>query len=490
MTRNEVCCATGLPIQTLRLYEETGLIVPAYSSQNDPEECDYSTALVEQLRRVVILRRALFTMEEIKAMQQDSDAIPGVFQAYRQWLGVQGTQARALRHAAAQIEPQSLHSIDDLLHGIRQAAGTMPLPQMDLDPDLRHADAIQEPSHQLEPLGDSTADPRTLRQMSLALDQNRDSRTAVLLGQYNECRQAGSEESTPVSERHTLPRWQKLLGGLLTVLTFAALIGAIYQVLAHQQFDGLLWGLFALFLLLRLGLAAIPLWQSHKKWRNAAQQKDAEAGGAQYAAALAADKKRRLRLVGLVAGIGIPVIILTAVLCRVLYTQAHPQADYAVGLLTSAELSQQVPSDLSAVLSPMVEDRDGNGTALCQVEQRVLYWALPDDPLYLTAADAADCAANGTYCLLLFLDYDHPNYENDPQYRNAVNVLSRPASCAPLQEDIPSEDGYFVDLSQVSALRCEGLGDLGLYACIPIGDSPEDYAAAVSILRQLLQNAA
>ena len=245
-----------------------------------------------------------------------------------------------------------------------------------------------------------------------------------------------------------------------------------------------------MFLLHRLGLAAIPLWKSHRQWLKDAQKKDAESGGRQYAAAQAAEQKRRNWLIGLGVGGGVLVIVLVAVLCRVLYTQAHPQADYAVGLLTSAELSQQVPSDLSAVLSPMVEDRDGNGTALCQVEQRVLYWALPDDPLYLTAENAVDCAASGTYCLLLLLDYDHPNYENDPQYRNAVNVLSRSVSCAPLPEDIPSEDGYFVDLSPVSALRCEGLGDLGLYACIPIGDSPEDYAAAVSILRQLLQNAA
>lgn len=116
-------------------------------------------------------------------------------------------------------------------------------------------DAIQEPSHQLEEPGDS----RVLRQMSLALDQNRDSRTAILLGQYNKCRQAGSEESTPVLEQHALPRWQKVLGSLLTVLTFAALIGAIYPVLAHQQFDDVLWGLFLLFLLLRLLLAAVSI---------------------------------------------------------------------------------------------------------------------------------------------------------------------------------------------------------------------------------------
>lgn len=65
-------------------------------------------------------------------------------------------------------------------------------------------------------------------------------------------------------------------------------------------------------------------------------------------------------------------IILIAVLCRVLYAQAHPQADYTVCLLTARELSDKVSFDLSEMLSPLVGDLDGNGTAVCQVEQKIL----------------------------------------------------------------------------------------------------------------------
>ena len=46
-----------------------------------------------------------------------------------------------------------------------------------------------------------------------------------------------------------------------------------------------------------------------------------------------------------------------------------------------------------------------------------------------------------------------------------------------------------VDLSQVPSMQSKYLGSLGLYACIPIGDSQEEYDFSVSILRQLLQSA-
>lgn len=257
-------------------------------------------------------------------------------------------------------------------------------------------------------------------------------------------------------------------------------VWGIYQALADQWFDRGIWGMFLLFLLLRLLLAVIPLWKSHRQWLEDAQKKDAETGGSQYAAAQAADQKRRNRLIGLGVGGGILVIVLIVVLCRVLYAQAHPQADYTVCLLTARELSGKVSFDLSETLSPLVGDLDDNGTAVCQVEQKILGSHSSD----LTPDQVRDCAVQGTYPLMLLVDY-----EIYPQWNNAATTLNRKQSCAPLPEDIPSEDGYAVDLSQVPSMQSESLGDLGLYACIPIGDSQEDYDFAVSILRQLLQDA-
>lgn len=486
MTRKEVCNATGLSIKTLRLYEEKGLIAPARQYRNGREYRVYTPELVTQLRQIATLRRALFTMDEIKTMQEHPDTIPGIFEDYRQWLEAQENQFRALRQAAGQVNVQALHSVDSLLSGMEQAAANMPLPQMDIKPDFKHIDAMEEPPRhvvQQTDFDDMVPNARVFRQMNLMIDGDRSNNINVAFGQYNDMRRQSPEESGPVREKYNVPRWQKILSGIFTVLTVLTGLLGIYQALAHQWFDGAVWGMFLLFLLLRLVMAAIPLWQSHHQWLKAAQQKDADAGGSQYAAARAEDQKRRNRIIGLSVGGGVLVIVLIVVLCRVLYVQAHPQADYTVCLLTSRELSDKVPFDYSKALSPLVGDLDGNGTAVCQVQQRVLGSQSQD----LTPDEVKAIAHQGTYPLLLLVDYEI-SYIDDPQWKNAVTTLDRKQYCAPLPEDIPSEDGYVVDLSQVPAMDSESMGDLGLYACIPIGDSEEEYDFAVSLLRKLLQS--
>ena len=426
-------------------------------------------------------------MDEIKAMQQNSDTIPGIFEDYRQWLEAQEQQFRALRQAASQVNAHSLHSVDSLLSGMEQAASQMPLPEMDIKPDFKHIDAMEEPPRhvvQQKDLDDMVPNARVFRQMNLMMDGDRSNNINVAFGQVNELRHQAPEESGPVQEKHSIPRWQKILGGILSAFMALAAVWGIYQALADQWFDAGIWGLFLLFLLLRLLLAAIPLWKSHRQWLEDAQKKDAETGGRQYAAAQAAEQKRRNRLIGLGVGGGVLVIVLVAVLCRVLYAQAHPQADYTVCMLTSRELSDHVALDFSKTLSPLVGDLDGNGTAVCQVEQRVL----DSYANAFTPDQVKDIAYRGVYPLLLLVNYDIP-YLDDPVWNNAVTTLNRKQYCAPLPEDLPSEDGYVVDLSQVPSMQSKYLGSLGLYACIPIGDSQEEYDFAVSILRQLLQSA-
>ena len=487
MTRKEVCTATGLSIKTLRLYEEKGLIAPERQYRNGREYRVYTPELVAQLQQIATLRRALFTMDEIKSMQQNPDTIPGIFEDYRQWLAAQETQFRALRQAAGQVKTQTLHSVDSLLSGMEQAASQMPLPQMDIKPDFKHIDAMEEPPRhvvQQKDLDDMVPNARVFRQMNLMMDGDRSNNINVAFGQVNELRHQASDESGPVQETYAVPRWQKILGGILSALMALTAVLGIYQALAHQWFEAGIWGPFLLFLLLRLLLAAIPLWKSHRQWLKDAQKKDAETGGSQYTAAQAAEQKRRNRLIGLGIGGGVLVIGLIALLCRVLYVQAHPQADYTVCMLTTRELSDHVALDFSKTLSPLVGDLDGNGTAVCQVEQRVL----GSYANAFTPDQVQDIANRGTYPLLLLVNYGIP-YLDDPAWSNAVTTLNRKQYCAPLPEDLPSEDGYAVDLSQVPSMQSKYLGSLGLYACIPIGDSQEEYDFAVSILRQLLESA-
>ena len=213
MTRKEVCTATGLSIKTLRLYEEKGLIAPERQYRNGREYRVYTPELVAQLQQIATLRRALFTMDEIKSMQQNPDTIPGIFEDYRQWLAAQETQFRALRQAAGQVNAQSLHSVDSLLSGMEQAASQMPLPEMDIKPDFKHIDAMEEPPRhvvQQKDLDDMVPNARVFRQMNLMMDGDRSNNINVAFGQVNELRHQAPEESGPVQEKHSIPRWQRI----------------------------------------------------------------------------------------------------------------------------------------------------------------------------------------------------------------------------------------------------------------------------------------
>ena len=247
MTRKEVCTATGLSIKTLRLYEEKGLIAPERQYRNGREYRVYTPELVAQLQQIATLRRALFTMDEIKSMQQNPDTIPGIFEDYRQWLAAQETQFRALRQAAGQVNAQSLHSVDSLLSGMEQAASRMPLPEMDIKPDFKHIDAMEEPPRhvvQQKDLDDMVPNARVFRQMNLMMDGDRSNNINVAFGQVNDLRHQAPEESGPVQEKHKIPRWQKILGGILSALMALTAVWGIYQALADQWFDAGIWGLF------------------------------------------------------------------------------------------------------------------------------------------------------------------------------------------------------------------------------------------------------
>lgn len=122
MTRKDVCKATGLTVKTLRLYEEKGLITPERQYRNGREYRIYTPQLVEALQKIVLLRKALFTMDEIRTMQRSPDAIPKIFETYRQWLTVQEQTFRLLRQTAQNIDAGSLTSLDGLVTDLQKAA--------------------------------------------------------------------------------------------------------------------------------------------------------------------------------------------------------------------------------------------------------------------------------------------------------------------------------------------------------------------------------
>ena len=73
MRINEVEALVGISKKNIRFYEDAGLISPQRNSQNGYRE--YSEPDVEMLRRIKLLRKLGFPLEEIRRMQQGSHTV-------------------------------------------------------------------------------------------------------------------------------------------------------------------------------------------------------------------------------------------------------------------------------------------------------------------------------------------------------------------------------------------------------------------------------
>ena len=69
MKIKEVSQRTGLTIKTIRFYEQRGLIAPKQQRSNGRSYRDYQDSDVEQLQMVAVLRKCLFSIEQILTME-------------------------------------------------------------------------------------------------------------------------------------------------------------------------------------------------------------------------------------------------------------------------------------------------------------------------------------------------------------------------------------------------------------------------------------
>lgn len=84
MKMKEVLQQTGLTDRAVRLYIRQGLVCPTQTqSYTGYRHIDFSAQDVSVLRQIALLRRADFSIAEIRSMQQDGSSIPQIVQAYR-----------------------------------------------------------------------------------------------------------------------------------------------------------------------------------------------------------------------------------------------------------------------------------------------------------------------------------------------------------------------------------------------------------------------
>ena len=155
MKIKEVSERTGLTKKTIRYYEAEGLLSPEKQWQNGREYRNYSEADIQRLTKIAALRRARFSVEEIRHIHEIPGDIPEIFQSYRRRLQQEQVDLSAILAVINNITSETLTSEDTLISQMKPATVGLPLPAVDLDPHFRYLDEIEElsqlVSHRITP---------------------------------------------------------------------------------------------------------------------------------------------------------------------------------------------------------------------------------------------------------------------------------------------------------------------------------------------------
>lgn len=116
MKMKEVCTATGLTERAVRFYVQENLVKPLAQRRGGRTWLDFSPADVERLRAIATLRKAGFTLEEIRSMEADFQRnapeaafalrrrLQEAIDSYERLSHTDATQADSLEHYAALLE--------------------------------------------------------------------------------------------------------------------------------------------------------------------------------------------------------------------------------------------------------------------------------------------------------------------------------------------------------------------------------------------------
>lgn len=260
MKLKEVCEKTGLSRKTIRLYEEKGLLVPQMERINGRDYREYTEADMQKLRTIAMLRRAWFTMDEIKQMLDDPAAIQDIFPQYRQWLRQQKEQLDELVAVAEALELQEVASVEELTECMAAAASKLPLPKYDIQPRFRYLDKLEEggramsknktPENWEKPLEGGIKDSRAYRQMVASVSKGKADDLGVAFGQLRDAEKMFQEAGTgPVQrEKPEAPRKIRVLRliALLLMLFFGYVTLQFYLMGAMGTPVVIVWCVFGL----------------------------------------------------------------------------------------------------------------------------------------------------------------------------------------------------------------------------------------------------
>ena len=144
MKIKEVSQQTGLTQKTIRFYEAQGLLDPTKTEQNGRKYRTYSGEDVEQLLQIATLRRARFSVEEIRRIKDSPQETTAIFRTYRERLRAEQRDLAQVLAVADAIGEAELPSAEALIGKMEAVASAMPLPAADIHPHFRYIDDLEE----------------------------------------------------------------------------------------------------------------------------------------------------------------------------------------------------------------------------------------------------------------------------------------------------------------------------------------------------------
>lgn len=238
MKLKEVCTETGLSRKTIRLYEEKGLLVPQKEYRNGREYREYTMDDIHKLKIIALLRRAWFTMDEIKQMQDTPEAIQEIFPQYVEWLRNQKRELDELIAVAETVAVHEVTDVEDLTEHMAEAALKLPLPQWDIHPRFKYLDEIEEATKMKQEhdiFNDRLADTKAYRQTTLMLDRDVGNNQAITFGQIRELETGVHSDSGPVKNYIKIPKSISIIEKIgACILVVGLVFFAILEVMAFM----------------------------------------------------------------------------------------------------------------------------------------------------------------------------------------------------------------------------------------------------------------
>lgn len=136
MKIGQVCEKTGLTERTIRYYCAERLVEPKTYEVAGRTYRDYSSADVKQLETVAALRRALFTIDEIKTMLASTDTMQTVLAGYHTRISSETRERLDILQAINAIDFSSVSSVEMLVKQMQSVSCRMELPPRDVNPDF------------------------------------------------------------------------------------------------------------------------------------------------------------------------------------------------------------------------------------------------------------------------------------------------------------------------------------------------------------------